>query len=91
MDPGIVEDLIVFAGLMSLLGALTKITLTLINRRKSPLDNTRTAALLEEIAQRLERVEQAVDTTAVEVERISEGQRFTTKLLAERERSPSEP
>lgn len=91
MDPSILEDLIVFAGLMSLLGALTKITLTLINRRKSPLDNARTAALLEEIAQRLERVEQAVDTTAVEVERISEGQRFTTKLLADRERSHSEP
>ena len=33
---------------------------------------------------RLERMEQAIDAIAVEVERISEGQRFTTKLLAER-------
>ena len=33
---------------------------------------------------RLERIEQAVDAIAVEVERISEGQRFTTKLLSER-------
>jgi hypothetical protein len=33
---------------------------------------------------RLERLEQAVDTIAVEVERISEGQRFLTKLLAGR-------
>jgi hypothetical protein len=32
---------------------------------------------------RLERIEQAVDAIAVEVERISEGQRFTTKLLSE--------
>lgn len=35
-------------------------------------------------ARRLERIEQAVDTIAVEVERISEGQRFVTKLLAGR-------
>jgi hypothetical protein len=32
---------------------------------------------------RLERIEQAVDSIAVEVERISEGQRFTTKVIAE--------
>ena len=32
---------------------------------------------------RLQRVEQAVDAIAVEVERISEGQRFVTKLLSE--------
>ena len=34
---------------------------------------------------RLERMEQSIDAIAVEVERISEGQRFTTKLLSERE------
>jgi hypothetical protein len=33
---------------------------------------------------RLERIEQALEAVAVEVERISEGQRFVTKLLAER-------
>ncbi|HKO16538.1 MAG TPA: hypothetical protein VJU87_09875 [Gemmatimonadaceae bacterium] len=33
---------------------------------------------------RLERLEQAMDTLAVELERLGEGQRFTTKLLAER-------
>lgn len=36
-----------------------------------------------EVMNRLERIEQAVDAIAVEVERISEGQRFTTKLLSE--------
>lgn len=36
-----------------------------------------------EIAERLERMEQAIDSVALEVERISEGQRFTTKLLSE--------
>jgi hypothetical protein len=33
---------------------------------------------------RLERIEQAIEAMAVEVERISEGQRFVTKLLSER-------
>ena len=32
---------------------------------------------------RLERIEQAVDAIAVEVERISEGQRFTTKVMSD--------
>lgn len=36
-----------------------------------------------EVMHRLERIEQAVDAIAVEIERISEGQRFTTKLLSE--------
>ena len=33
---------------------------------------------------RLARIENAVEAMAVEVERISEGQRFTTRLLSER-------
>jgi hypothetical protein len=37
-----------------------------------------------EVTARLERIEQAVDAVAIEVERISEGQRFTTKLLSDR-------
>ena len=38
---------------------------------------------------RLSRLEQAVDAIALEVERISEGQRFTTKLLSEQARQTS--
>jgi hypothetical protein len=34
--------------------------------------------------QRLDALQQAVDTIAIEVERISEGQRFVTRLLSER-------
>jgi hypothetical protein len=37
---------------------------------------------------RMQRLEQAIDSIAVEVERIGEGQRFVTKLLAERGREP---
>jgi hypothetical protein len=39
-----------------------------------------------ELSDRLRRLEGGVDTIALEVERISEGQRFVTKLLAEREK-----
>jgi hypothetical protein len=45
------------------------------------------AALPKEIADRLGRVEQTVEATAIEVERIGEGQRFMTKVLTEH--SPS--
>lgn len=38
----------------------------------------------DEIAPRLDRIEQAMDAIAIEVERVSEGQRFVTKILAER-------
>ena len=37
--------------------------------------------------ERLARIESGIEAMAVEVERISEGQRFVTKLLAERERA----
>lgn len=46
----------------------------------------RTAIPDQATQQRLEQLQQAVDTIAIEVERISEGQRFVTKLLSERER-----
>lgn len=47
----------------------------------------RRPTLPPEVTERLERMEQAIDSIAVEVERISEGQRFTTKLLSERNNS----
>jgi HPt (histidine-containing phosphotransfer) domain-containing protein len=42
---------------------------------------------LPDVTARLERMEQAIESIAVEVERISEGQRFTTRLLSERSKS----
>lgn len=46
----------------------------------------RAADANRELTARLERIEQAIDAMATEVERIGEGQRFTTKLLSERGR-----
>ena len=36
-----------------------------------------------ELLARIARIEQIVEATSIEIERISEGQRFTTKLLSE--------
>lgn len=47
-----------------------------------------------DVDQRLRQIEQAVDTVAIEVERLGEGQRFTTRLLgeqAQKERSIVRP
>jgi len=45
-------------------------------------------AIFNEAAQRLERLEGSVDAIALEIERISEGQRFVTKLLSESQPAP---
>ncbi|MGI8618094.1 MAG: hypothetical protein ACR2L6_03280 [Gemmatimonadaceae bacterium] len=42
-----------------------------------------------ETSGRLERIEQAVEAIAVEVERVSEGQRFVTKLMSEAKSVPA--
>jgi len=42
-----------------------------------------------ESAGRLERIEQAVDAIAIEIERVSEGQRYTTRLLTEAHAVPA--
>jgi hypothetical protein len=82
MTHELMEEVMVFLGLMATLGCITKVILTALNRRR-PLNGVATPAM-DEIAQRLGRMEQAIDATAVEVERISEAQRFTTKLLVEK-------
>lgn len=44
---------------------------------------------MKEIRAGLEQLQHAVDAIAIEVERLSEGQRFTTKLLAESDKGPA--
>ena len=46
--------------------------------------SARPPAISPEMDDRLLRIEQAVDAIAIEVERMSESQRFTSKVLAER-------
>ena len=71
-------------------GCFTGIMITWIKWRRNKLPAaSEITARLAEISERLARLENSVDSTAVEVERISEGQRFTTKLLASSKEQPN--
>ena len=59
------------------------------HRREETKAVTQSSPALSEA--RLARIEQAVEAIALEVERISEGQRFTTKLLSEQSRPAPRP
>ena len=74
-------------------GSLTAILFPLVRAWSRRIENRGAApqALPPDVAARLERIERAVESVAVEVERISEGQRFVTKVLADRQESPKLP
>jgi len=61
---------------------LSRAVIRWINRKH--VSNTEAAALEARMRDRFETLERNLDTVAVEMERLSEGQRFTNKLLAER-------
>ena len=73
--------------LASIIGGTIMVTTITKAWLKSRGSGGLTGRRLDALEGRLERIEQAIDTVAVEVERISEAQRFTTKLLAERAES----
>lgn len=83
MDENIAR--VILAGVIGLTISVSMIAMAVARvlsaRRKRELPDS-TMARLEE---RLERMEQAIDAMATEVERVSEGQRFTSRLLAERQ------
>ena len=84
MEQQIFEEVLIFAGLMATMGCLTGVIITFLKYRAPRLKSGEVTAGLNAIAEQLGRLETAVDATALEVERIAEGQRFTTKLLADR-------
>jgi hypothetical protein len=55
-----------------------------LTRRPPPPAASVTEERLENIEMRLVQLQQAVDDVAIEMERVAEGQRFATRLLAER-------
>ncbi|MEO7083338.1 MAG: hypothetical protein ABI442_05910 [Gemmatimonadaceae bacterium] len=86
MDQSIFKTALAFVSVIVGMGCFTGIVTSWFKWRRKPLAGMgpEIGARLDQIAERLARLENAVDSTALEVERISEGQRFTTKLLAER-------
>ena len=75
--------IIFLAGIMC--GSAVLITAMLLISRHISLRRLSSQALPNaEVLARLERIEQAVETTAIEVERLAESSRFVTKLLADK-------
>ena len=83
MDENIAR--VIMAGVIGLTISISMVGMAVAkivaSRRRKDLPDS-TVARLEE---RLERMELAIDAMATEVERVAEGQRFTSKLLADRE------
>jgi len=79
------DTIIAIAGMITGIVMVLGIPLVLVQARKLwKRDSASVAPSSYETDHRLERIEQAIDAMAVEVERIAEGQRFVTKLLADR-------
>ncbi|HET7566194.1 MAG TPA: hypothetical protein VFJ96_14425 [Gemmatimonadaceae bacterium] len=86
MDPDVLTFAQVSAVIVMFLGSLTAIGIGAafaIKRLK------RKGNALPEADMRLEQLQQSVDAIAIEVERISEAQRFSTQLLAKRVETPA--
>jgi hypothetical protein len=78
------HDIIPLAGVLGFFitsGWMLKMLLDYRERSRA-LDKSKNAGAVSD--ERLARVEQAVESIAIEIERVSEGQRFVTKLLNEK-------
>ena len=91
MEREILNDIFLFVSVITAMGCLTGIIVTFLKRRSKPALGADASVRLDDIANRLHRLDAAIDTIAVEVERISEAQRFTAKVLAERAGNPAIP
>ena len=79
------EVIVAIAGMITSVVIILGIPLVIVQARKLwKRDSVASSPTSHESDQRLERMEHAIDAIAVEVERLSEGQRFVTKLLPDR-------
>jgi hypothetical protein len=87
-DPAYIATMSIIA--VVAFGTTLRFVLRLIELRQERMRHSPPEAFTA-LAQRLDRIENAVDTTALEVERIAEANRFMAKLLAERSAAPPPP
>jgi hypothetical protein len=79
------SDLAVLIPIFGILGGVGIVSvLTWANVQKQRLKHGSDPTDVQSLHDQLARIENAIDAMSVEVERISEGQRFTTRLLSER-------
>ena len=91
MEPEVLKFAQMAAGLVTTCAALAVVMLAFFgaSRLLRRVMNRTPAPRLDD--QRLARIEQAVDTIAIEIERISESQRFISRLLGERSQESALP
>jgi hypothetical protein len=80
-DPDVVVPIVGMIGVFGLLPIAIGYTIRLVRRPSAPVVSSMNDARQD---RRLERMEQAMDAMSIELERITEGQRFVTKLMHER-------
>jgi hypothetical protein len=78
------EAIVAIAGMLTSVAIILGIPLVIVQARKLWKRDSVASSTSLESDKRLERMEHAIDAIAVEVERLSEGQRFVTKLLSDR-------
>lgn len=85
----VINNLMVFSGLMTAMvlafRLVGKVVTAVVTARKGL-----PAPDIKAIEDRLLHIEQIVESSALEIERIGEGQRFTTKVLTERAGVPAQ-
>ncbi len=77
-------EIVVIPFVFGLPAALIGLRMVLNYRERKEARSALPSSAVADIDARLARLEGAVDTVAIEMERMSEGVRFTTRLLAER-------
>ena len=77
----------VSAGVLVLFGAF--VGAYFFGKARAQSETLKASSADPELLARLARMEQIVESTAIEIERISEGQRFTTRLLGEKKSAES--
>lgn len=80
-----------FAAAMAVLGCVTAVILAAIKRRPQKLAEPELRRMFGDISDRLSQLDGSIEAIAVEVERVSEAQRFTAKVLADRHGPPALP
>ena len=86
------DTIIAIAGMITGISMVLGLPLVIVQARKLWMRDSAARVLQgsPETDLRLERIEAAIDAMAVEVERISEGQRFVTRLLSDRQEARAE-
>ncbi|MGH7670704.1 MAG: hypothetical protein ACRENQ_14560 [Gemmatimonadaceae bacterium] len=95
LPPGIPDNVVpvvaIVFGTVMIMVIVTPIIRAIIRAVERRHQSAPAAALSTDLGARLDRIEQTVDSIAIEIERVSEAQRFLTRLQTEPRAIPGTP